>query len=896
MSRFIVVLVLFFVIALLRLEAQTALVGTVTDTLGMPVAFANVYVKQSDTSLAIIAFCISDLKGYYSLELLSPYHFDFVVVVSALGYEEEKVQIRNNEEKLLEINFKLSEKTFHLKEVNVVGDNKIIQKNDTITFDADRFRDSTENNLEELLSKIPGVEIDKHTGVISIQGKPIKKILIEGDDLTGHNYQLMSKNMSADVVDKIQIIDRFTENKLLKGITHSEDKAINIILKEGRKKLLFGNIIASIGNQNRTNNSLNLFGFYNKFKTVSFGNYNNIGLESTADLLLNSRFSESNDFTKQHSLLKSLNPSLIDIRRSPPLSLNSQSVRFNRAAFGSTYFVTRPVETISIKGGLIFSQDRVKSFIENQYRYSFVDSSTFLLTEFNTIEKRPFLLEAHLDIQIDLNKKSTLRYKTDARKAIVDNFASTIANDININNYLRDKTLAFSNQVDFTYLIKTNQALILDITLTNDHLFQNLVTDQNQQRTIPTISLPLSRFQQEIKKPLLYFSTYSKWLLSRSTLQMSAYAGYTYRKENLLSMLSVQNQNNVPELDSFKNQIFYSQTNPYTGLDFRKKWLAMEWFLDISGGYHQSSIVNKINESAFYSLPTIGFKKEIKAKHHLFGTYGYNYALPQAVDLSDRFILTDYRSLQQGSRFFIPENSHTLIFNYTNGNFEDDFLWYINLLNTVNTGGYRSSIEINENFNTLKKVENDLNIQNTVISGSLEKYMPNYYMRIKLRPTFIVGKYPNTLNNMDIRDNNMFDTKVNLSLRSAYIRWFNFHLGTTLARSIVSTTIAEDNNVIKNKSLGCFLDFLFRSDRVMAKLENELFYFQQQDETVRKYYFTNASINYTFIKTKLFVSMSGKNLLNTEAFINSFITDFSTQINKTRLLPRYLLIEVNYRF
>jgi CarboxypepD_reg-like domain len=360
-SRNFIFILLFIVNGI---NAQIVLRGYVKDSIGEPLEFVNIFTQENDSS-SIIAFGTSDDKGYFSFE--TPTLSQFVIKASALGYATKAIDIRNNNKTVLEVNFILSSKEYILKETVVRGSNKVLLRSDTITFNADKYRDSTERNLEELLAKIPGLDVDKNTGVISVQGQPIKKILIDGDDLTGRNYQLMSQNMSADVVDKIQVIDKFTENKLLKGLKRSDDKVINITLKEGRKKLLFGNALVAVSNDERTNNSFNLFGFFNKLKTISFGNFNTIGQLSTADRLIDTDFKEDTESENQRSLLKSHNTSLIDIGRTPSVSLNSQSVRFNRAVFGSTHFTIRPTESLSLKGAFTFTQDRVRSFINNEF-------------------------------------------------------------------------------------------------------------------------------------------------------------------------------------------------------------------------------------------------------------------------------------------------------------------------------------------------------------------------------------------------------------------------------------------------------------------------------------------------------------------------------------------------
>jgi hypothetical protein len=886
------IFILFFIVN--GINAQIVLRGYVKDSINEPLEFVNIFTQENDSS-SIIAFGTSDNKGYFSFE--TPTLSQFVVKASALGYATKAIDIRNNNKTVLEVNFILSSKEYILKETVVRGSNKVLLRSDTITFNADKYRDSTERNLEELLAKIPGLDVDKNTGIISVQGQPIKKILIDGDDLTGRNYQLMSQNMSADVVDKIQVIDKFTENKLLKGLKRSDDKVINITLKEGRKKLLFGNALVGVGNDGRTNNSFNLFGFFNKLKTISFGNFNTIGQLSTADRLIDMDFKEDTESENQRSLLKSYNTSLIDIGRTPSVSLNSQSVRFNRALFGSTHFTIRPTESLSLKGAMTYTYDRVRSFINNQFNYIFRDSS-FKLNEQNDIERNPTVLEGHLEAQLDLSSKSLLRYKGDFRKSFASNTAQTIANTNAINNTLTTQSLSFANACDFTHRINNYQAVTANLTIINQDNTQSLSIAQNQSRITPSVFLRADAFSQKLEKPLQYYTLNGQWLYSKNSMKLSIYMGIVFRKENFVTSLNGQFQNNFVVLsDTFQNDQPYNQKNYYLGLNLKEEWLGFQWFSDISGGYHQSSITSRIDKSEFYVLPTLGFKRKIKEKHAFFGTYAYNYALPQAADLSSGYVLTDYRNLERGSQFFIPANSHTGIFNYTYGNFSDEFLAHLNILHTSNSNGYRANININNDFNVSDKVENTFVNRNTIISASIERYIPKIYVRLKIRPTLIIGNYPNTLNESDIRNTNTENRQLDISLRSAYLSWFNFHIGTTFNQSIIKTDIGNTNNEVRNYSIGSFCDFYLRfNDRFNAKIENEIFYFKQQTSTIQKYYFINSSANYDVIKTKLMISLAAKNLVNTNEFINSFVTDYSTQINKIQLLPRYILLEVNFRF
>src|SRR5581483_2435280 len=112
-------------------------------------------------------------------------------------------------------------------EVVVKASPKVSVKRDTVSFSADAFMDNSEKVVEDLLKKIPGIDIAKD-GSITVNGKKVERILVEGDDLFKKDYAVLSRNLSADVIDKVQVIDNYTSNVLLKGLVSNDNKVINL--------------------------------------------------------------------------------------------------------------------------------------------------------------------------------------------------------------------------------------------------------------------------------------------------------------------------------------------------------------------------------------------------------------------------------------------------------------------------------------------------------------------------------------------------------------------------------------------------------------------------------------------------------------------------------------------
>ncbi len=372
------------------------------------------------------------------------------------------------------------------------------------------------------------------------------------------------------------------------------------------------------------------------------------------------------------------------------------------------------------------------------------------------------------------------------------------------------------------------------------------------------------------------------------------------RDESLSSLLlhNLTNESIISGTD-FKNKSNFIQTNTYIGLNSTRYWQQTEWFADISGGFyhlHYSDSLKTLSKQDWYALPVLGFKRE-KQNRALFGAYSYTMGLPQVADVLRGYIVKDYRKVERGAALFVPAYSHTVILNYLLGQFSDDVLFHANLVGTTTERGYRKDWLINNDFDISSRVENRSQTANVSFSAGLEYFSPHINNRFKLRPQMSWTTYQNTLNDSDLREVNGLAGSVELSARSGFLKWFNYHTGITLGNSAIYTRYNGTKSKVNDYSIGSFLDLYFNlKGGFTATVESELFYFEQTAASPENYVFVNAVLSYKFWKNKLSVNLHGRNLTNTQDFVNSYTSDLSTNINKVRLLPRYLLLEANYRF
>ncbi len=164
-----------------------------------------------------------------------------------MGYKltEQKVFVRDEDKHLGTINLPKSSTT--LKEVNVVENAvRVEQKNDTSEYNAAAFKTNKDANVEDLVTKMPG--ITSENGTIKAHGEQVKKVLIDGKEYFGDDAQLAMKNLPGDIVDRVQVFDQMSDQSFFTGFDDgNSQKAMNILTKKGVNKGVFGKVYAGYG-------------------------------------------------------------------------------------------------------------------------------------------------------------------------------------------------------------------------------------------------------------------------------------------------------------------------------------------------------------------------------------------------------------------------------------------------------------------------------------------------------------------------------------------------------------------------------------------------------------------------------------------------------------------------
>jgi len=266
---------LFCCTSYLAFAQSGSLTGTINDPSNAPLEGATaVLVNQSDSLMA--GFALTDAKGRFLIEDIQ--FGKYILQISYLGYTdmEEIIEISSKSRIQLDL-ITMEESDINLDEILVEGEYVPIRmKQDTIEYNANAFKASPNADVEELLKKLPGVEVAKD-GSIKANGENVTKVLVEGKEFFGDDPTIATKNLPADAVDKVQVFDKKSEMEEFTGIEDgNEATTINLALKEDKKKGFFGNGKLGFGTEDRWESKFNINSFGKKAQLSAIGAANSI--------------------------------------------------------------------------------------------------------------------------------------------------------------------------------------------------------------------------------------------------------------------------------------------------------------------------------------------------------------------------------------------------------------------------------------------------------------------------------------------------------------------------------------------------------------------------------------------------------------------------------------------
>lgn len=238
-----------------------------------PIESATIHLERAKDS-SVISYTISDKKGKFSLEGKS-FFKNVRLYISFIGLKSYKKEIELTKQTINLGTVTLAEENM-LDEIIIKSRSPITIKKDTLEFNVESFKTKKDANVEDLLKKLPGIEVDAG-GKISVNGKPVNKILVNGKPFFGNDPTITTRNLTKDIIEKVQITDTKSKSEAFTGKKGDKsNKTINLTIKEENNKGWFGRVSVGIGTKKHYEGAAMVNRFNNDQRLSILASTNNI--------------------------------------------------------------------------------------------------------------------------------------------------------------------------------------------------------------------------------------------------------------------------------------------------------------------------------------------------------------------------------------------------------------------------------------------------------------------------------------------------------------------------------------------------------------------------------------------------------------------------------------------
>lgn len=864
---------------------QSNISGVVTDSTGNAIAYANVILKPVNSDV-INKYTTTDEEGEYSIHTNQIGNHE--LFFSAISHTSLSFEINLEANKNYFQNAKLKDEVLELDEIIIKKEREITIKKDTITFNAKAFLQGNEEVVEDLLKKIPGLNVS-NDGTIKVGNQEVEKIMIDNDDFFEKGYKILTKNMPVNSIDKIELYQHYSNNKHLKGVENSDKVAINLKLKDDAKRQWFGNMQMGYGlvSENRYDLKSNLMNFGKNNKYYLLTNFNNIGFDATGDiehLIRPARTDEISSIGDDQIAITA-----IELNNEKP-NLNPNRINFNNTEMVSVNSIFKLSDKTKLKT-LGFLNTDENSYFKNSLQSFQISNSTFENYE-NYIGKQEQITGfGKVDLTYDISKTKTFVFSSKYNYGSKKN-----RNELNFNSDFIDQKLANKNQlldqkIVLTNKFKENSVLLFTLRYINEKTPQIYTTNKFIYQDIFNTSGNNIEQTSSNKMDFIGFETH---LINRNQNEniFEIQIGNQFRKDNLLSIFKIKNDETIVSIPSnYKNTLNYVSNDLYLKLKYSIKFKKIR--LDTETTFHQyiNTLNDTLKQNPFFANPKIGISWEINQKNRISTSFSLNKTNTKVLNIYNNYINTGFRSFLKGTGSLNLLNASLATLNHTYGNWGDKFFANTYIIYSKNHEYISTNSIVSQNYsqseNIIIKDKNFL-----LFSSNIDKYFKPILTNIKLTIGGTKSNFQNIVNNSDLRTVINSSFNYGFELRSSFKDFLNFNIGSKWEYNEVNTIFKNSYN--ENNS---FIDLYFiLNKKINFQLETERYYNSNLDKKNNKYYFMDLELNYVPNKNKLSFSILANNLFNTKTFKNYLVDDVSISKTEYRLLPRYILLKIDFRF
>lgn len=803
-----IITLLFAFLAQVKAQEKIVYLGEVRDSLGAPLQFANVLAIDTLTN-KMASFGVTNPQGQFRLSLEA--NKTYKLQATFIGYFPFEGIFSPKESNSIPYRITLKNDVRQLSDVEVVQEMPVLIQGDTITYKAEVFTDGNERKLEDVLEDLPGFEVDEDGGV-KVQGKDVSKVLVDGKEFFEGDTKLATRNLPANVVDKVQVLQNYNDISPLSGVNNSEEIAINIQLKDDKKNIVFGDVELGGGPEGRYLGHANTFYYNPKTNINLIADANNVGMPA---FTMRDYFRFSGGFGNfARGSGSSFNVTSNDL--GIPMAERDNAQELNNQLAALNYNFT-PSEKWRISGFAIGSKvdNTLRSVSQRTYILQPGDNEELLATRTNVqstsaLGKLGVKYVPNPNLQLDYNafvRTSDLETTSDSRSA----FAGDVNEILGVNS---QQPLSIEQQLRGFWAKTDKDIWSFEGSYKyqfQDPLFDLLTTQQPFAALIPvqgTSPYNLLQFKEVTthnqEAALNYYRILNK------TNHINLRVGNVYSEQTLTSELieRLGDESEQPITDpAFQNDVDFTFKDFYASLLYKTKWGDLEFTPSLN--LHFYDIENRqLGEVTGFTktllLPSVNARYNFRQSHSLTFNYDVRADFTDIQNFARGIMVRSYNNLFAGNPMLSNSLFHNVTLNYFNFNMYN----FLNIYGGLNYSKRLDDVSNIIQFDGLERINVPINIDaaNEVMSAyaSIDKRFDSF--RVGLN-----GNWSRNLTNNIISDTRNQNESFNQTYKGTFNTrlWKIFQVELAYQVSFSDYSGQGNSNTFENHQPSANLEFDF---------------------------------------------------------------------------------------
>ncbi|TYP99498.1 outer membrane beta-barrel protein [Tenacibaculum adriaticum] len=891
-------------------NAQIKLSGVVKDSTGNPLEMANLIAINNNTK-KLDSYGFTDSYGNYKLNLKK--NATYSIKASYVGMKTSDLTIVTQESDLLkDIILELDET---LDEVEIISKMPVTVKGDTIVYNADSFKSGTEKKLGDVLKKLPGVEVNDD-GEIQVEGKTVKKVMVEGKDFFDGDSKLAVKNIPANAIDKVEVLKNHSEVSQMSRVTDNEDNiVINLKLKEGKKNFWFGEVVAGVGLGMQDERYLvhpKLFYYNPKYSVNVISDFNNIG---EIPFTRRDYFKFTGGFRGGGGRGTSFNVASSDIGF---LTMRNDKAKEIETRFGAVNFSYSPKQNWDLSGFAIYSgtntdmeenttrnyinpEENNPDAIETETTQSSTNQKSNLgLIKLSSSYKKNENNQFDYDIFIKVSDQN--EYQNFTSNRITVNGANTT---VPIDEVSSQNPFSISQNANYYYTLNDKNIFSFEA----QHLWQNEDPFYNAKLaelsfadqlglTSPQTLFDVSQNKRVKTNKLDVKIDYYYVLNAKSNLNFSLGSTLSTQQFNsdVFQVLDNGNQQNINNTNVI-NDVEYTFNDYFGGLHY--KFITGIFTFDQGFTLHQYSAENIQLGTSFDNnftklLPDASIKVALKKSETLRLNYSQQVSFTDINSVAEGYVFNNYNRLYSGNRELESALSHNISLSY----FSFNMFNYTNVFANINYNKRIDAVKGLTEFNGVDQTSTSINSVFPDESISANANFQKSYRKFKLSLGGNVGYsksnnlfFSSETNTNENRESNSFTQLYRTRLSSNFRDAPNFDVG----YNVSINKYDQGGNINTFTTHSPFINFdAFITNDLVFNTKYTYNNYRNEEKTLNTYSFWDADLTYQKKDSKWEYKIGMTNLLNTKSLNQD---DTNTIFNSTSayiIQPRYATFSVKY--